>query len=121
MPFKSKSIIPFIGSKDFKVSKAFYAALGFKESMIDSRMSVFSFNGERAFYLQDAYVKDWIENTMLFWEVQDLNTVHSFFKKLDLETAFAGASVSEIQKDVWGNEFFVHDPAGILWHIGEFK
>ena len=20
----------------------------------------------------------------------------------------------------WGNEFFLHDPSGILWHIGKF-
>jgi catechol 2,3-dioxygenase-like lactoylglutathione lyase family enzyme len=121
MSINSKSIIPFIGSKDFKVSKAFYTALGFKESNIDSKMSLFTFGKERAFYLQDAFVKDWIENTMLFWEVENLNSVHSFIKSLDLELSFAGVRVSDIRIDNWGNEFFVHDPAGNLWHIGEFS
>ena len=28
--------------------------------------------------------------------------------------------LSEIVKNDWGNEFFLHDPSGILWHIGKF-
>ena len=26
-----------------------------------------------------------------------------------------------IRQEVWGKEGFVHDPSGILWHIGEFS
>ncbi len=26
-----------------------------------------------------------------------------------------------IQKYDWGKECFLHDPSGILWHIGEFS
>jgi catechol 2,3-dioxygenase-like lactoylglutathione lyase family enzyme len=118
---KTNSIIPFIGSKDYKVSIAFYQSLGFREIEIDAKMSLFEIDGKRSFYLQDAYVKDWIDNTMLFWEVSDLLEIHKQIKSLNLAIKFPGVRVSEIRYDVWGDEFFVHDPAGILWHIGEFK
>jgi hypothetical protein len=121
MKITSKSLITFIGSKNFNISREFYRVLGFTESIIEPKMSIFSFGNDRSFYLQDAYVKDWIENTMLFWEVSDLKNVHAHIKSLDLVNKFAGVRVSEIRKDAWGDEFFVHDPAGVLWHIGEFK
>jgi hypothetical protein len=121
MKIKSKSLIPFFGCRDFNVSRGFYKAMGFEEIVIEPKMSLFKINETRSFYLQDAYVKDWIDNTMLFWEVENLEKVQEHIKSLDLEQQFEGVRVSEIRFDVWGNEFFMHDPAGILWHIGEFK
>ena len=120
MNIQSKSVCPFIGSKNFAISRAFYQTLGFDETIIEPKMSLFSFKDKRVFYLQDAFVKDWIENTMLFWEVSDLEKVHGHVKSLNLEQKFSGARVSAIKNDVWGSEFFVNDPAGVLWHIGEF-
>jgi hypothetical protein len=116
----SKSLIPFIGSKNFEVSRAFYSALGFTEIPIDSSMSLFKIDEQRAFYLQNAYVREWIENTMLFWELDNLNQFHKDLKSSDLTARFPEARISEIKYEVWGKEFFVHDPVGILWHIGEF-
>ena len=65
-----KSIRPFIGAKDFEVSRSFYRDLGFEEVVLESNFSVFK-SGEMAFYLQDYYDKSWIENTMIFLEVDD--------------------------------------------------
>ncbi|AZQ43280.1 VOC family protein [Nonlabens ponticola] len=117
---KIKSVRPFIGSADFKTSKEFYLTLGFKELWSSYSMSYFDYNGF-GFYLQDAYVKDWVDNTMLFLEVSDLEETHQGFKSLDLKEKFPKSKLSEIVKDDWGDEFFLHDPLGILWHIGTFK
>ena len=55
------SIRTFIGSKDFLESRTFYARLGFEEISISPKMSYFKANESLGFYLQDAYVKDWVE------------------------------------------------------------
>jgi hypothetical protein len=47
-----KSIRPFIGVKDFELSRNFYRTIGFVESVISPNMSVFKI-GELAFYLQN--------------------------------------------------------------------
>ena len=59
MDHKGKSIRPFIGSENFEISRSFYRDLGFEETVLFPNMSVFV-SGSLAFYLQDAYVKDWI-------------------------------------------------------------
>ena len=71
MPSPALSIRPFIGARDFAVSRRFYRAFGFAEVVLSPGMSYFSLQSV-GFYLQDAYVRDWIDNTMLFLEVADV-------------------------------------------------
>ena len=59
MQHNAKSIRPFIGAKNFEISRQFYRDLGFEESVVSNDMSFFKTDG-LGFYLQDAYVKDWI-------------------------------------------------------------
>lgn len=71
MEHKAKSIRPFIGAKDYDLSRNFYLDFGFQEIVLSSEMSYFNSDG-LGFYLQDAYVKDWIDNKMLFMEVENV-------------------------------------------------
>jgi len=114
-----KSIRPFIGSKNFELSRSFYRDLGFEEQVLSSNLSVFKTDGI-AFYLQDAYVKDWIDNTMIFVEVE--NALHYWDKlvALDLTSKYEDVKLVPIRVNDWGRECFVHDPSGVLWHFGEF-
>lgn len=92
MDLQITSLGPFIGSKDFQLSKAFYTDPGFTESAISGKMSRFYVN-EFSFYLQDYYAQDWNNNTMLFIEVKD---VEECFKKLThLELAAKYTAVFE--------------------------
>lgn len=116
---KAKSIRPFIGAKDFDVSRSFYRDLGFEETVLSDNMSVFKTNG-LAFYLQDAYVKDWIDNTMIFLEVDDVGRHWRELSALDLPDRYRGVRLTSIRSHDWGRECFLHDPSGILWHFGEF-
>ncbi len=120
MKHKIKSIRPFIGSKDFGVSRSFYRDLGFEETVLDSKMSVFK-SSETAFYLQNAYVKDWIDNTMIFVEVDDVERYYSELSALNLPEKYEGVKLTPIQYLDWGSECFLHDPSGVLWHFGKFK
>lgn len=119
MEHKAKSIRPFIGSKDFEVSRSFYCDLGFEEVILSHNMSYFKTEAF-GFYLQAAYVKDWIDNTMVFVEVEDVNRFWKELIALDLTTKYQEVKLVPVKELDWGKECFVHDPAGILWHFGEF-
>ena len=120
MQHNIKSIRPFIGAKDFNLSRNFYRDLGFTETILSSNMSVFE-SSEFAFYLQDAYVQDWIDNTMIFLEVGDVNSYWDELSALNLTTKYKEVKLVPIREYDWGKECFIHDPSGILWHIGEFS
>lgn len=116
-----KSIRSFIGAKNFNVSRSFYKDLGFDEFIVSDTMSYFHISKEIGFYLQKAYVKDWVNNSMLFLEVEDLQEYLEGIKAKELSKKYPKVRVSEIVENDWGSEFFIHDPSGILWHIGCFK
>jgi catechol 2,3-dioxygenase-like lactoylglutathione lyase family enzyme len=120
MEHKAKSIRAFIGSKDFETSRRFYRDLGFEETSLTDNLSVFK-TGELAFYLQDYYAKEWIENTMLFLEVEDVNHFWTELVALNLAGKYENVKLTPIRTEAWGKECFMHDPAGVLWHFGEFS
>ena len=115
-----KSIRPFIGAKNFELSRRFYRDLGFQESILAPNFSYFHTAGY-GFYLQDAYVKDWIDNTMIFMEVEDVGRFWKELLALDLPAKYENVRLTPIREYDWGRECFVHDPSGILWHFGEFS
>lgn len=114
-----KSIRPFIGAKNFEVSRNFYRDLGFVETVLSPNMSVFK-TADFAFYLQDYYVQDWIDNTMIFLEVDDVSRYWQELAALDLPVKHEGVRLVAIKENDWGRECFLHDPSGVLWHFGEF-
>jgi catechol 2,3-dioxygenase-like lactoylglutathione lyase family enzyme len=120
MEHKATSIRPFIGARNFEQSRSFYRDLGFHESVLSHDMSYFN-TGGLGFYLQDAYVKDWIDNTMVFLEVDDVVRHRNELLALDLTTKYEGVRLTPIRNYDWGRECFMHDPSGILWHFGEFN
>jgi catechol 2,3-dioxygenase-like lactoylglutathione lyase family enzyme len=120
MKHSAKSIRPFIGAKNFEQSRSFYRDLGFQENVLSQSMSYFK-TEELGFYLQDAYVRDWIDNSMIFLEVDDVDRYWNELLTLDLATKYKGVKLTPIRIHDWGKECFLHDPSGILWHFGEFK
>ena len=120
MEQKAKSIRPFIGAKDYELSRRFYRDLGFQESILSPDMSLFK-TGQVGFYLQNAYVRDWIDNSMIFLEVDDVDRYWKELLALDLATKYQGVRLTPIRKYDWGSECFLHDPSGILWHFGQFN
>ncbi|KFF10549.1 glyoxalase [Chryseobacterium soli] len=114
-----KSIRPFIGSKDFEISRNFYKDLGFEEVILEPKLSLFK-KQEIGFYLQDYYAKDWIDNTMIFIEVSNADDCWKELISLHLTEKYKDVRLVPLRTLDWGKECFVHDPSGILWHFGEF-
>lgn len=120
MEHKVISIRPFIGAKNFGQSRSFYRDLCFEEKVLTHNMSLFK-TGETGFYLQDAYIRDWIDNTMIFLEVDDVDRYWNELSALGLQSKYENVKLTPIRDMEWGRECFLHDPSGILWHFGEFS
>lgn len=110
---------PFIGAKNYAVSRAFYRDMGFEETVISNNLSLFQ-TDKLGFYLQDYFSKEWVENTMLFLEVNDVMKVFEDIKALELNKKYSGVEIRSMKKEPWGNVFYIIDPAGILLHVAQF-
>ncbi|OWK72997.1 glyoxalase [Flavobacteriaceae bacterium JJC] len=115
-----KSIRTFIGSGNFKISQAFYKDMGFEERIISEKMSLF-IKGDISFYLQDYYLKEWLENTMVLLEVESAANFYQHLQELELDRKYENVKVIPVQQNDWGNECMLIDPSGVLWHFAEFK
>jgi hypothetical protein len=120
MKHAAKSIRAFIGALNFDESRRFYKVIGFEESPISKNMSFMKVTDKLGFYLQDAYVEDWIKNLMIFLEVDDVNRYWQDLQNLNLHQSFKNVRLTPIREESWGRECFMHDPSGVLWHFGEF-
>lgn len=114
-----KSIRPFIGAQNFEVSRRFYQDLGFEEVVLDSKLALFK-KQDIEFYLQDYYAKEWIDNTMVFIEVENVGAYWEELISLHLTEKYESVQLTPPRIMDWGKECFVHDPSGVLWHFGEF-
>jgi len=97
--YLAKSIRPFLGSQDFEESSNFYKDLGFTEHKIDDKMSWFGVNESMSFYLQAYYVKEWIENTMVFLEVGDVDTCYKQLLAKQLPNKYPKVKLTEMKNE----------------------
>ncbi len=116
-----KNIRTFIGAKDYQESRTFYLELGFEESVISPKMSLFKVNDSLGFYLQKYYVKDWINNSMVFLEVENVDKCWRELVDLGLDKKYKHVRLHPIKSFEWGRECFLHDPSGVLWHFCQFE
>ena len=113
-----KSIRTFIGSNNFSISREFYLDLGFEEVIVLDKMSYFKM-GEFGFYLQDAYVKGWIENSMVFMEVERPEDLLETIRGLDLPKKYKG--YVGFNKNGMHGKHYVYDLKGKLCVTDEEK
>jgi hypothetical protein len=119
MKLDLNSIRAFVGAKNYDVSREFYRDLGFEEIIISADLSLFQ-TGQFAFYLQDYFNKEWLENTMLFLEVKDVEKEFEEIKSLQLRSKYPECKILPMKKENWGNVFHIIDPAGVLLHVAQF-
>ena len=118
IPSGAEMCRPFLPAKDFDVSRAFYAALGF-EKLLDSDVAIFRV-GKGTFILQRHYQKEWAENFMMQLMVDDLDAWWAHVEGLDLPATFGVKPPKAPALQPWGLRVaYVYDPSGVLWHIAQ--
>ncbi len=110
---------PFVPSKDFELSKRFYADLGFEVVPLGDGVAHVHI-GDFAFLLQNYYVEAWAGNFMMHILVTNLDDWWSSLSRLDLERRYGVRAPSEPKMQDWGLRVaYVVDPSGVLWHFAE--
>lgn len=121
MKTRFSNIRTFIGAKNYTESRSFYQELGFEEIVLSEKMSLFKVSEGMAFYLQDYYVKDWVNNAMVFMEVDDVDLCFKELVDTGLDKKYKYVRFTPIKIFDHGKECFMHDPSGVLWHFCEFN
>ena len=107
----------FVPAKDFGVSSAFYAALGWSVKDLGGSLALVQL-GDRSFYLQDYYLEPFAHNMMLHIGVADAQAWYERATVVLRDERFAGARVQPPRRQDYGALVtFVHDPAGVLLHL----
>lgn len=100
-------------AKDFELAKNFYADLGFSMTegwgdTMDCRL------GGAGFRLQNYYVKDWADNFMMKFDVEDLEAWFLHAKRVIDSGKFGVARISALEIVDDTQIFHVWDPSGVL-------
>jgi catechol 2,3-dioxygenase-like lactoylglutathione lyase family enzyme len=110
---------PFVPSRDFEQSIAFYQALGFAQTLKDDSIAILKLESF-SFILQKFYAKDLAENFMMQLMVRN---VDEWWQRVDagqLVATFGVAPPRPPAMQPWGMKVgFLFDPAGVLWHVAE--
>jgi catechol 2,3-dioxygenase-like lactoylglutathione lyase family enzyme len=115
---KVSDIRPFIPAKDFALSKRFYAALGWDTHDVAPGLALVHLADEQNFYIQDYYLKDVAENSMLHVSVEDAHAWHAHIASILGGGDLAGARVQSPTRQPYGaTVVFLHDPTGVLVHL----
>lgn len=108
-----KELLVYVPAEDFEQSKRFYAALGFAliegwGGTMDCRL------GGAAFRLQNYYVKDWAENFMMKFDVDDVSAWYAHAKNVINTGDFGNSKCEEVE--IIGDTKILHvvDPCGVL-------
>lgn len=114
-------IRPFVPCRDFALSKAFYAAIGWQVHDVAPDLALVRVADAQHFYLQDYYVKDFAENFMLHITVGDAAAWSAKVGEVVKDPALSSARVSKpCRQDYGATTTFVHDPSGVLLHLCEW-
>jgi hypothetical protein len=108
-----RELVVYTPAEDFEISKSFYAALGFELTegwgdTMDCRL------GGAVFRLQNYYVKDWAENFMMKFDVDDVDAWYQHAKTVIDGGTYGHARYSEPEMIGDTKIFHVWDPCGVL-------
>jgi hypothetical protein len=113
---------PFVPAEDFQQSLAFYTALGWTTLRTDGEGLALLSLGGRQIMLQNFYVKDWAENSMLVIEVADAVAWYRHVDQVLADGDFGNARVADPKQQDWGALVtYVWDPCGVLLHFTQLS
>ena len=115
---RATDIRAFIPARDFAQSKRFYAALGWDTHDVGPGLALVRLDKRQHFYLQDYYLKEVAENTMLHVTVDNAHDWHTHVAAVLQAGDFPGARVQAPASQPYGaTVVFLHDPTGVLLHL----
>jgi hypothetical protein len=110
---------PFVPARDFRVSRQFYADLGFEVRPLGDKLLHVGI-GTFAFLLQDCFVEEWAGNFMMHMLVNNLDEWWASIDALKLEARYDVRAPRPPKLEPWGLRVaYVFDPSGVLWHFAE--
>lgn len=113
---------PFIPAKDFALCKRFYSSLGWETRDVDKGLALVRLAEQQHFYLQDYYVREFAENTMLHATVDSAQAWYERVSGVLADDGFPAARVQPPQPQPYGAlVVFVHDPSGVLLHLCQWN
>ena len=104
----------FLPSLDYQASIRFYQEIGFEIAWQSDDLTIMK-HQELEFFIQNAYVKDWAENTMIQLFVEDIQQFYENIKNLKKD--YPMIQFKPIQEVDYGTTFHLLDPAGVLIHV----
>jgi hypothetical protein len=118
---RASDLRPFLPSQNFDLSKQFYIALGCNLEFSDDNLALFNLGGSR-FYLQRYHVKEWADNCMLHFSVQDALSCYEEIAEMLDSGRFPGARVTPPKQEPYGALVtYVWDPVGVLIHLAQWS
>jgi catechol 2,3-dioxygenase-like lactoylglutathione lyase family enzyme len=112
---------PFVPAEDFATSRAFYTALGWHTVWTDEVGLALVELGGHQLMLQNYYVREWAENSMLVVEVADAQAWYEHIAAAIGSGEFGGARVEPpARQDYGATVTFVWDPCGVLLHFTQW-
>jgi len=110
-----RSVVP---AKTFDVSVRFYADLGFRPRVLIPDRLVEMHLGLFCFMLQNYYVQQWADNSVIHLRVSDVKLWWDHIVSLDLASRYNVKTLAPRQEE-WGLVAGIVDPSGVLWRIAE--
>lgn len=111
---------PFIPAKDYARSLDFYTRLGWEILFKGDDIALLARDGA-SFYLQAYYQKEWAENTMLHFTVEDPASWCALAERVKAEGGFDEVRIrAPHHQDYGATVCHVTDPAGVLLHFCKF-
>ncbi|WP_417510431.1 VOC family protein [Methylophaga sp.] len=108
----------FIPAKNYEISQAFYADLGFTQASDTAGVAYFN-HGNCSFLLQNFYEKTLAENFMMHLLVEDVQSWHQHITKAGIADKYK-VEISAVTEQPWGMlDFVLYDPSGVLWRIAQ--
>src|SRR5215207_3637864 len=112
---------PFVPAEDYEKSLAFYGALGWNTIWTDGESLALLELGGCQLMLQNYYVRDWAENSMLVVEVTDAAAWYEHITQALASGDYGNARVDPPKHQDWGATVtHAWDPCGVLLHFTEW-
>jgi uncharacterized glyoxalase superfamily protein PhnB len=112
---------PFVPAEDFAQSLGFYTAVGWTMVWTDGETLARLALGGNQLMLQNYYVREWAENSMLIVDVDDADAWHAHISAVLAAGDYGGARVERPQHQEWGATVtYAWDPCGVLLHFTQW-